>query len=183
MSGRWKVSRAICCTPREITIPGLPSYLDLADRIWPVLNRVMHGHVAVYRATGGRIGRKGPGPPPMRLLEPVGARTGKKRTTPLVYMPDGDDYVVVASKGGFPKHPGWLHNLRAAPAVEVQVGAARIPVCARAAGGGAPGAAPHPGRRRRAGGEERSRLWRRAVEYNSVWGDYQKRTEREIPLV
>ena len=145
---------------------GLPSYLDLADRIWPVLNRVMDGHVAVYRATGGRVGRKVPGLPPMLLLEHVGAKTGKRRTTPLVYMPDGEDYVVVASKGGFPKHPSWLHNLRAAPEVEVQVGADRIPV-----------------RAREAAGEERSRLWPEAVAYNSVWGDYQKRTEREIPLV
>jgi len=144
----------------------LPSYLDLADRMWPVLNRVMHGHVAVYRATGGRIGRRIPGLPPMLLLEHVGARTGKRRTTPLVYMPDGDDYVVVASKGGFPKHPSWLHNLRAAPETEVQVGADRIPV-----------------RAREAAGAERSRLWPKAVAYNSVWGDYQKRTEREIPLV
>ena len=160
------MSRAICCTPREITIPGLPSYLDVADRIWPVLNRVMHGHVAVYRATGGRIGRKVPGLPPMLLLEHVGARTGKKRTTPLVYMPDGDDYVVVASKGGFPKHPGWLHNLRANSETEVQISRDRIPV-----------------RAREAEGEERARLWPKACEYNPVWGSYQQRTEREIPLV
>ena len=83
----------------------MPSYLDVADRIWPVLNQVMKGHVAVYRATGGRIGRKVPGMPPMLLLEHVGAKSGKHRVTPLVYMPDGDDLIVVASKGGFPKDP------------------------------------------------------------------------------
>src|SRR3954466_13183435 len=148
MSGRWKVSRAICCTPREITIPGLPSYLDLADRIWPVLNRVMHGHVAVYRATGGRIGRKVPGLPPMLLLEHVGARTGRRRTTPLVYMPDGDAMVVVASKGGHPAPPAWLHTLRARPDTEVQVGPRRLAV-----------------RAREANAEERRRLWPRAAEY------------------
>jgi len=102
----------------------------------------------------------------MLLLEHVGAKSGKRRTTPLVYMPDGDDYVVVASKGGFPKHPSWLHNLRANADVEVQVGSRRVPV-----------------RAREAAGDERVRLWARAVGYNRVWGDYQRRTEREIPLV
>src|ERR1051325_6813183 len=102
----------------------------------------MRGHVAVYRATGGRVGKRIPGLPPMLLLEHVGAKTGKQRTTPLVYMPDRDDYVIVASKGGSPKHPGCLHTRRAARDVEIQDGADRIPV-----------------RAREAAGDERSRLW------------------------
>jgi deazaflavin-dependent oxidoreductase (nitroreductase family) len=141
-------------------------YLSVADRMWPVLNRLMRGHATVYRASGGRIGARLPGLPPMLLLDHVGARSGKRRTTPLVYMPDGDDFLIVASKGGYPKHPGWLHNLRAGPDTEVQVGSRRIEVHAR-----------------EANAEERGRLWPKAIEHNPRWGSYQHRTDREIPLV
>jgi deazaflavin-dependent oxidoreductase (nitroreductase family) len=142
------------------------NYLDVADRLWPVLNRLMRGHVAVYRATGGRIGRRVPGLPPVLLLDHVGAKSARRRTTPLVYMPDAGAYVVVASKGGFPRHPSWLHNLRANPDAEVQIGGERVAVHAR-----------------EAHADERERLWPRAVDYNPVWGDYQRRADREIPLV
>jgi len=144
----------------------MPSYLDVADRIWPVLNQVMKGHVAVYRATGGRIGRKVPGMPPMLLLEHVGAKSGKHRVTPLVYMPDGDDLIVVASKGGFPKDPAWMHNLRANPDVDIQVGSEKRRVHAR-----------------QATPEEEQRLWPKAGAYNKPWADYRKRTDRRIPIV
>jgi deazaflavin-dependent oxidoreductase (nitroreductase family) len=120
----------------------------------------------VYRATGGRIGRRLPGLPPMLLLDHVGAMSGKRRTTPLVYMPDGENFVVVAAKGGYPRHPGWLHNLRAHPDTEVQLGSSRIEVHAR-----------------EANVEERRRLWPRAVAYNPLWGRYQRRTERTVPLI
>lgn len=141
-------------------------YLDVGDHLWPVLNRLMRGHAALYRATGGRVGHRLPGLPPMLLLDHVGRKSGKRRTTPLVYMPDGDDFVVVASKGGYPKPPAWLGNLRASPETEVQVGTERVPVRARIATG-----------------DERPRLWKRAIEYNPQWGRYQERTEREIALV
>ena len=144
----------------------MPDYLKLADRSWPLLNRMMRGHVWVYRATGGRIGRRVPTLPPIMLLDHVGARSGKARTTPLVYMPDGDDFVVVASKGGHPRNPAWMHNLRARPDTEVQVGRRRLPV-----------------RASEANAEERARLWPRAIEYNPHWGHYERRTDREIPLV
>jgi deazaflavin-dependent oxidoreductase (nitroreductase family) len=140
-------------------------YLRVADRMWPVLGRIMRGHAWLYRATSGRIGEL-PGLPPLLLLDHVGAKSGKRRSTPLVYMPDGDDFVVVASKGGYPKHPAWLHNLRADPDTEVQIGSARRGVHAREASPG-----------------ERARLWPKAIEYNPVWGSYQQRTEREIPVV
>jgi deazaflavin-dependent oxidoreductase (nitroreductase family) len=81
-------------------------------------------------------------------------------------MPVGDDMLIVASKGGYPTNPGWLHNLRAHPDTEVQIGRKRIPV-----------------RAREAGPEERERLWPRAAEYNPHWGRYRERTTREIPLV
>ena len=141
-------------------------YLRVADRAWPLLGRVMSAHATVYRATGGRVGERLPGLPPMLLLDHVGARSGRRRTTPLVYMPDGDNLVVVAAKGGHPRHPGWVHNLRARPDTEVQVGSRRIKV-----------------RAREANGDERRRLWRSATEYNPLWGSYQRRTERTIPLV
>jgi deazaflavin-dependent oxidoreductase (nitroreductase family) len=141
-------------------------YLRLADRSWPILGPLMRGHAAVYRATGGRIGGGIPGLPSLLLLDHVGAKSGKRRTTPLVYMPDADDFVVVASKGGHPQNPGWLHNLRANPRTEIQIGRRRIPVVAA-----------------EASEEERRRIWPRAVEYNPHWGRYEKRTDRRIPIV
>lgn len=141
-------------------------YLDLADRMWPVLGPLMRGHAAIYRATGGLIGGSIPGVPPLLLLDHVGARSGRQRTTPLVYMPDSDRMVVVASKGGYPKDPAWLHNLRANPDTTVQVGRRRRPV-----------------RAREATADERRELWPKAVKFNPLWGRYQERTERRIPLV
>jgi F420H(2)-dependent quinone reductase len=142
-------------------------YLDAADRSWPLLHRLMGAHTWIYRVSGGRVGRRLPGlSAPMLLLDHVGARSGKHRTTPLLYIPDGDDLVVVASKGGFPKHPAWYHNLRAHPETEVQVGREHRRVRAR------------PAR-----AEERERLWSRAVELYPSYADYQARTERQIPLI
>jgi len=141
-------------------------YLDAADRLWFLLGPLMRGHAAIYRASDGRIAGKLPGLPPLLLLDHVGARSGKLRTTPLVYMPSGQDMLVVASKGGHPRHPGWLHNLRAHPDTEVQIGRRRIKVHAR-----------------EASADERAQLWPQAAEYNPHWGRYRERTSREIPLV
>jgi deazaflavin-dependent oxidoreductase (nitroreductase family) len=141
-------------------------YMRVTDRLWPILNRAMKGHAVVYRATGGVIGHRFPGAPPMLLLHHVGARSGAKRTTPLVYVRDGDDFVIVASKGGYPRNPAWYHNLRAHPDTTIQVGAQRRPVRARVA---------------RA--DERPRLWPMAVETYGGYAGYQERTQREIPLV
>jgi deazaflavin-dependent oxidoreductase (nitroreductase family) len=140
-------------------------YLKVADRAWPLLAPLMRWHARLYRATGGRIGEL-PGLPPLLLLDHVGARSGKRRTTPLVYMPDGDDFIVVPSKGGHPQNPGWLHNLRAHPETAIQIGRQRIEV-----------------RAREATPDERKRLWPKAVDHNPVWGRYQERTSRRIPLV
>src|SRR3712207_6091251 len=93
----------------------------------------MKAHAIAYRATRGIVGHRVPGLAPMLLLDHVGAKSGKKRTTPLLYIRDGDDLVIVASKGGHPKHPGWYHNLRANPDTVVQVGSERRPVRARVA--------------------------------------------------
>jgi deazaflavin-dependent oxidoreductase (nitroreductase family) len=141
-------------------------YLRIADRSWAVFGPLMRAHAFLYRVTGGRLGGRLPGLPPMLVLTHVGARTGRTRSTPLVYMPDGDSYVIVAAKGGHPQDPGWVHNLRANPEAEVQVGRRRIKVWAS-----------------EAKGQERRRLWPRAVTHNPLWGRYQRRTEREVPLV
>ena len=141
-------------------------YLSLADRSWPLLRHAMGAHAAVYRATNGLVGHRFPGSPPMLLLDHVGAKSGTRRTSPLVYAQDGEDVILVASKGGFPRNPAWFHNLMANPDVEVQIGSQRRPVHARVA-------AP----------AERKRLWPKVVQVYGGYEDYQRRTEREIPLV
>lgn len=123
-------------------------------------------HVALYRATHGLIGHRVPGLPPMLLLEHVGANSGTRRTAALVYLQDGANLVLIASKGGYPKHPDWFHNLKAHPDVGIQVGSERRRVRARVASS-----------------EERKRLWRKAVEAYSGYATYQERTDREIPIV
>ncbi|HEY7836118.1 MAG TPA: nitroreductase family deazaflavin-dependent oxidoreductase [Solirubrobacteraceae bacterium] len=143
-----------------------PSYLDLADRTWPLLRRLMGGHTTVYRLTGGIIGHRVPGAPPMLLLDHVGARSGKHRTSPLAYARDGEDVILIASKGGYPKNPAWYHNLMANPDTTVQIGTSRKPVHARDATK-----------------TERKRLWPLVVSVYGGYEDYQRRTEREIPLV
>jgi len=144
------------------------NYLDVADRIWPALRRVMSLHTLAYRASGGRLGQTLPGVPgKMLLLDHVGARSGTKRTSPLLYVEDGEDVVIVASKGGYPKHPAWFHNLQANPDTTVQIGPERRPVHARVATAG-----------------ERERLWPLAVKAYHGYADYQARSRgREIPLV
>jgi F420H(2)-dependent quinone reductase len=140
--------------------------LSLSDRSWPLLGRLMQLHVALYRATGGRVGQHIPGLPPMLLLDHVGAKSGKRRTTPLAYMPHDGTFIVVGAKGGHPHNPGWIHNLRASPDTEIQVGPGKIEV-----------------RATEASPDERERLWPQAARYNPVWGRYQQRTQRTIPLV
>ena len=140
--------------------------MGVADRSWPLLRRLMGVHTVVYRATGGVVGHRFPGAPPMLLLDHVGARSRTKRTTPLVYVEDGDDVVLVASKGGHPRHPAWFHNLRANPNATVQIGSERRAVTARVATAA-----------------ERSRLWPMAVDTYGGYAGYQERTDREIPLV
>ena len=138
----------------------------LVDRSWPVLRHLVGGHTAVYRATGGMIGHHVPGAPPMLLLDHIGAKSGKVRTTPLAYLRDGENVVLVASKGGHPRNPAWFHNLMATPDTTIQVGSERRAVHARLAAG-----------------EERARLWDEVVELYGGFGDYQERTDRKIPLV
>ena len=125
-------------------------------------------HTLLYQRTGGRLGHTIPGVPgKMLLLDHVGAKSGTRRTSPLLYFKDGENLVIVASKGGFPKHPAWFHNLKANPDTSVQVGSEHRQVHARVA-------TP----------EERERLWQKAVKSYRGYADYQVRSKgREIPLV
>src|SRR5215210_8810144 len=89
-----------------------------------VTAQVLKVHERIYKATDGRVGHGMIGVPTL-LLRTTGRRSGATRTNGLVYARDGDDYLVVASKGGSDQAPAWLHNLRANPEVEVQVGRER----------------------------------------------------------
>lgn len=126
-------------------------------------------HVALYRRSGGRIGGNIPGWPKARiaLVDHVGARTGRKRTSPLMYREDGDAVVVMASKAGQPTNPAWFYNLEANPETTVQIGRAVRPVRARVASD-----------------EERGRLWARFVEIYPGSEAYQRNAgARKIPIV
>jgi F420H(2)-dependent quinone reductase len=140
--------------------------MGVREHMWPVFNQLMKGHTFAYRATGGLIGHRVPGAPPTLLLDHVGAKSGTNRTTPLTYISDDGNFVIVASKGGHPRHPAWFHNLRANPDATIQVGSKRRPVHARVA-------TP----------EERTRLWPKVVATYGGYEGYQERTDREIPLV
>ena len=142
---------------------------ELARRVIKVMSSV---NVRLYRLTGGRVGgtwRVGAGwrqPVPICLLEHRGRRTGRLRTTPLVYLRDRDRVVVVASQAGRPQHPLWYRNLEADPACTVQLGRDRLPAVAHTADA-----------------EERAVLWPRLVELYADYASYQSWTEREIPVV
>jgi deazaflavin-dependent oxidoreductase (nitroreductase family) len=143
----------------------MPDLRDAAGS-WSALRRLMGAHTTLYRASRGVIGHRVPGFPPMLLLDHTGARSGRRRTTPLVYVTDGDTLFIIASKGGHPRHPAWFHNLRAHPDTTVQIGSERRRVHARVA-------TP----------QERQRLWPKAVQAYGGYRGYQERTPREIPVV
>lgn len=116
----------------------------------------------VYRLTGGRVGGK-VGKGPVLLLTTTGRKSGQKRTAPVVYLADGDRFVVINTNAGNAKVPAWSLNLRADPDAEVEVGRRRTQVRARLAEG-----------------EERDDLWRRHMEQYSGWDYYESKLDREI---
>ncbi|HUK45493.1 MAG TPA: nitroreductase family deazaflavin-dependent oxidoreductase [Gaiellaceae bacterium] len=122
-------------------------------------------HTVVYRASGGRVAGEA-GNLPVLLLTTTGRKTGKQRTTPLLFIRDGDDLVVVASNGGMDWFPAWWLNVQQHPAAVIEIGRERRDVTAR-----------------KADPERRARLW---PEFTGPYPDYLKyeaRTTREIPLV
>ncbi len=122
-------------------------------------------HVKRYVETNGEEGHEWQGTTTL-ILTTTGRKSGEERSTPLIYRPHGDDYVVVASKGGAPAHPAWYLNLSEHPDVTVQVKADRFPATARTATAA-----------------ERPELWELMAETWPQYDDYQKKTDREIPLV
>jgi deazaflavin-dependent oxidoreductase (nitroreductase family) len=132
----------------------------------PDLALLGEAHIRRYQETGGEVGYRWNGAPTL-LLYGTGRKTGQSRTHALIFARDGDDYLIVASMGGAPRHPQWYLNLAAIPEAEIQVRAERLPVTARTA----------------AAGGERERLWKIVT---GVWPNYdvyQTRTEREIPVL
>jgi deazaflavin-dependent oxidoreductase (nitroreductase family) len=122
-------------------------------------------HVRAYRETGGEVGYVWNGAP-ILLLTTTGRRSGQPRTSALIFGRDGDDYLVVASTGGAPRHPSWYQNLAAHPDVEIQVKTEHIPARARTAAD-----------------DEKPRLWRIMTDVWPNYDVYQERTDRVIPLV
>ena len=123
-------------------------------------------HVGRYRATDGAEGHIWLEGSTILLLTTTGRRTGKETTTPLIYQPDGENFVIVASKGGAAKHPGWFLNLEKNPEVGVQILGDEFRARARVAEG-----------------EERERLWKLMNEAWPHYEEYQVKTDREIPIV
>jgi deazaflavin-dependent oxidoreductase (nitroreductase family) len=143
-------------------------------KLAPNLPDWMVDHANRYLASGGNDGHMykvtPPGRPeltvPALLLTTTGRKSGERFIFPLFYGTDGDSYIVVASKGGAPQHPGWYRNILTNPVVEVQVGTKKLTARARTATG-----------------VERARLWQKSLEFWPPYADYQTRTTREIPLV
>ncbi len=126
---------------------------------------VWRTHRRVYRATGGRLGRSFAGMP-VGLLTVTGRRSGRPRTATLPYLRDGDAHVLVASNAGEPTDPDWVLNLRANPEATYQLGRTIVRV-----------------RAREADGEERDRLWALATGANPDYREYERRTQRRLPVV
>ncbi len=103
---------------------------------------------------------------PLLLLTSTGAKSGEERTTPVMYLPDGERMVIFASKAGAPTNPAWYHNLVADPTATVEVGTESFQVTARVAAG-----------------EERAELYNRQAELRPQFADYAEKTTREIPVV
>jgi deazaflavin-dependent oxidoreductase (nitroreductase family) len=118
-----------------------------------------------FRGNEGHVGGRFQGST-LLLLHTVGRKSGVERVNPLAYYPDGDRYVIIASKGGAPTNPDWYYNLLANPHVTIEVGTETFEADAV-----------------EITGEDRELLWKRIVERTPGFGDYQKKTDRIIPLV
>jgi len=133
---------------------------------WRVFHLATRLHVAMFRASRGRLGGH-LGRAPILLLSHVGRKSGRPRMSPLIYLDDGPRVVVVASKGGTDTHPAWYHNLMAMETAQVQL----------------PRRPRHRVRPRVARGREREELWPRLVNLYKGYDDYASFTDRQIPVV
>ena len=145
----------------------LPPWTPTQERLATIVIRLMTTlNVWVYRLTGGRLGGTFRGGAPVCLVTAIGKRSRAPRTVALLYLADGDEVVLVASKGGMAHSPAWYHNMMATPDVEVEIGSTRRPMRARRASDG-----------------ERAALWPRLVAMYREYDDYQARTTRVVPVV
>jgi deazaflavin-dependent oxidoreductase (nitroreductase family) len=145
----------------------LRPYTPRQERVGNVVVKIMSRlNTCIYRLSGGRIAGRFPGGAPVLLLTTIGRKSGRPQTAPLLYLRDGDAYVVVGSKGGMPHHPLWFKNLEANPQVEIEVGPRRMAMTAR-----------------RATEAEKAVLWPRLVAMYPSYADYQARTTRQIPVI
>jgi deazaflavin-dependent oxidoreductase (nitroreductase family) len=143
-------------------------------KLAPSLPQWQIDHFNRYKSSGGTDGHMYTVTPPgyaemtvpSLLLTTTGRKSGEKFIFPLFYGELGNSYIIVASKGGAPDHPGWYKNLVANPEVEVQVGTKKLKAKARTVTG-----------------EERTRLWQEALKFWPPYADYEKKTERQIPVV
>jgi deazaflavin-dependent oxidoreductase (nitroreductase family) len=138
---------------------GAPGWQDAHTKAYLASNGV-EGHLVDFTPGGGADNV------PCLILKTTGRRSGEAKLLPLIYGKDGDKVVIVASKGGAPKHPAWFLNLEAHPEVEFQVGAKK-----------------YRGKARPAQGAERARLFKMMEGVYPPYTAYQARTEREIPVV
>ena len=143
----------------------LPPAPPSSSPLWWFWERFTDFHTAAYKLSGGRIGGRAYGVPVV-LVESVGRKSGKRRTHPLLCEPDGENLVVIASKGGTDRHPAWYYNLRANPETTAWWRGERRRVRAREATEG-----------------ERPRLWALMAEAYPTYEDYQRRTDRQIPVI
>jgi deazaflavin-dependent oxidoreductase (nitroreductase family) len=123
------------------------------------------GVIEEFRANGGSAGGMFEGKP-LLLLHNVGAKSGTEFVTPLVYLADGDNWVIFASKGGAPNNPGWYHNLKANPAVSIEIGNDTVDVTAE-----------------EATGPERERLYSIQEQQLPQFAEYAQKTDRKIPVI
>lgn len=143
----------------------LPEAPQASSPFWWFWERFTDAHTIAYKASHGRVGGTY-GKAPIALVESVGRKSGKRRTHPLICSTDGDDLVVVASKGGVDRHPAWYLNLKANPETTAWWKGEKRAV-----------------RARDATDEERERLWPMMVECYPPYEGYQRRTDRQIPIV
>ncbi|MFW0787496.1 nitroreductase family deazaflavin-dependent oxidoreductase [Gordonia sp. CPCC 206044] len=148
--------------PKQLGSPVVASLIKVGSRL----------NTKLYQVTGGRLGSKwrvGAGfrnPPPVCLLTTIGRKSGEPRTAPLLYLRNGDTFVVVASQGGLPKNPAWYLNLVANPDVTIQAGKEK-----------------HELRARTATDAERDELWTQLVDLYADFDTYAAWTDRTIPVV
>jgi deazaflavin-dependent oxidoreductase (nitroreductase family) len=129
------------------------------------MNDFNAGVIEEFHAGEGKAGGMFEGKP-LLLLHNVGAKSGTEFVTPLVYLAEGDDYVIFASKGGAPNNPGWYHNLKAGPNVSIEVGTEKLDVTATEATGG-----------------ERDRLYEIQKEQQPQFSEYEQKSDRTIPVI